>query len=279
MRFPPRGVLSKLWPGRGDPFRGRRPQDGSTGGANLRGAVVRTRGSTPNIGGCPWGPYAGRLRSYLDGTRIGHRRRRQQHAPTRWLDRRDLGARPIGGQGLLEPSRGNRALIFGAKIAGEQGQPFLRTGDLGFIYDGELFVTGRSKEILIVRGRNYYPHDIEATVQSCNPALRSGGGAAFEVQGEGGTRIVIVQELDRKLGRGADLRSSRATSVKSWPRFMRCRCTISFFSSRAACPERRAARFEDTLAGKVMRRATLGFGEPNEPFGRGNSRLAESARQ
>ncbi|HEV8058839.1 MAG TPA: fatty acyl-AMP ligase, partial [Gemmataceae bacterium] len=96
-------------------------------------------------------------------------------------------------------------ITFGAKIAGEGGEPFLRTGDLGFIHDGELFVTGRCKEILIVRGRNYYPQDIEATVQSCNPALRSGGGAAFEIQGDGGTRIVIVQELDRKLGRGADL--------------------------------------------------------------------------
>ena len=94
---------------------------------------------------------------------------------------------------------------FGARIAGETGEPFLRTGDLGFIHDGELFVTGRCKELLIVRGRNYYPQDIEATVQSSSPALRPGGGAVFEIRTDEDTRLVLVQELDRKLGRVAKL--------------------------------------------------------------------------
>lgn len=75
--------------------------------------------------------------------------------------------------------------------------PFLRTGDLGFIQSGELFVTGRLKELIIIRGRNHYPHDIEWTVQSSHAALRSGGGAAFSVETNGVERLVIVQEVER----------------------------------------------------------------------------------
>ena len=75
--------------------------------------------------------------------------------------------------------------------------PFLRTGDLGFIKNGELFVTGRLKEVIIIRGRNYYPQDIEQTVQQSDPALRLGCGAAFGVEKEGEERLVIVQEVER----------------------------------------------------------------------------------
>ncbi|MEB3278828.1 MAG: AMP-binding protein [Lyngbya sp.] len=75
--------------------------------------------------------------------------------------------------------------------------PFLRTGDLGFIKNGELFVTGRLKEVIIIRGCNYYPQDIEQTVQESNPSLRTGCGAAFGVKKEGEERLVIVQEVER----------------------------------------------------------------------------------
>jgi acyl-CoA synthetase (AMP-forming)/AMP-acid ligase II len=93
---------------------------------------------------------------------------------------------------------------FQAEIAGERDKTWLRTGDLGFVLDGELFVTGRIKEMLIVRGRNYHPQDIEATAQSCHPALRPGGGAVFEIGSGDSLRLVLVQELDRKLGRAVD---------------------------------------------------------------------------
>ncbi len=95
--------------------------------------------------------------------------------------------------------------VFHATIEGEPGLAYLRTGDLGFIWEGELFLTGRCKEVLIIRGRNYYPQDIEATVQSSNAAFKAGAGAAFEVLTVGTPKLVVVQELDRKLGRGADL--------------------------------------------------------------------------
>jgi acyl-CoA synthetase (AMP-forming)/AMP-acid ligase II len=85
-----------------------------------------------------------------------------------------------------------------ATFVGRPGDPagvLLRTGDLGVIRDGELFVTGRLKDLLIVRGRNVYPQDVEGTVASCCDALLSGGGASFQDDRAGPECIVIVQEL------------------------------------------------------------------------------------
>ncbi|MFP2934263.1 condensation domain-containing protein, partial [Pyxidicoccus sp. 3LG] len=81
--------------------------------------------------------------------------------------------------------------------------PFLRTGDLGFLEAGELYVTGRRKDLLILRGRNLYPHDLEATVEGSHPALRPGCGAAFSVEVEGEERLVVVQEVDSRKVTGA----------------------------------------------------------------------------
>jgi acyl-CoA synthetase (AMP-forming)/AMP-acid ligase II len=68
------------------------------------------------------------------------------------------------------------------KDTGER--PFLRTGDLGFLHNGELFITGRAKDLIIIRGRNLYPQDIELTVERSHSSLRSGSGAAFSVEVE-----------------------------------------------------------------------------------------------
>jgi acyl-CoA synthetase (AMP-forming)/AMP-acid ligase II/acyl carrier protein len=88
--------------------------------------------------------------------------------------------------------------VFHVSPSGEAGPGrFLRTGDLGFLRDGELFVTGRIKDLIIIRGRNHYPHDIELTVQSSHPALRVDGGAALSVEVDGEERLVVVQEVDR----------------------------------------------------------------------------------
>ncbi|HTG35648.1 MAG TPA: non-ribosomal peptide synthase/polyketide synthase [Thermoanaerobaculia bacterium] len=87
---------------------------------------------------------------------------------------------------------------FGARLAGEPAGRFLRTGDLGFLAGGELFVTGRVKDLIILRGRNHYPQDLEATAEESHPALRPGCGAAFAVDDGGEERLVIVQEIDRR---------------------------------------------------------------------------------
>jgi acyl-CoA synthetase (AMP-forming)/AMP-acid ligase II/alkylation response protein AidB-like acyl-CoA dehydrogenase/acyl carrier protein len=87
---------------------------------------------------------------------------------------------------------------FRAYTADTQAGPFLRTGDLGFIKDGELFISSRLKDLVIIRGTNHYPQDLEWTVQSIDPALRAEHGAAFSVDVAGEERLVIVQEVERK---------------------------------------------------------------------------------
>ncbi|MEH1850176.1 MAG: fatty acyl-AMP ligase [Nostoc sp.] len=84
--------------------------------------------------------------------------------------------------------------------------PFLRTGDLGFLQDGELFVTGRLKDVIIIRGQNHYPQDIELTVQNSHPALRLNCGAAFTVEQKGQQRLVVVQEVERTSLRRLDIK-------------------------------------------------------------------------
>ncbi len=88
--------------------------------------------------------------------------------------------------------------IFQAHVRDNGQPPYLRTGDLGFLVDGELFVTGRLKDLIIIRGVNYYPQDIEQTVEQCHAHLRPAGGAAFVDDRDGTERLVVVQEVVRR---------------------------------------------------------------------------------
>jgi acyl-CoA synthetase (AMP-forming)/AMP-acid ligase II/acyl carrier protein len=86
--------------------------------------------------------------------------------------------------------------VFGARVPGHDGR-FLRTGDLGFFRDGELFVTGRVKDVIIIRARNHYPQDIEQSAEEAHPAVLPG--AAFAVEDEDGEeQLVVVHQLDRQ---------------------------------------------------------------------------------
>jgi acyl-CoA synthetase (AMP-forming)/AMP-acid ligase II len=81
--------------------------------------------------------------------------------------------------------------------ADQDPAPFLRTGDLGFLDGGELFIAGRLKDLIIIRGRNLYPQDIELTVERSHPALRPGCGAAFSIELGQEERLVVVHEHER----------------------------------------------------------------------------------
>ncbi|HUF60753.1 MAG TPA: AMP-binding protein [Verrucomicrobiales bacterium] len=94
--------------------------------------------------------------------------------------------------------------VFGAAVPGYPGKTFLRTGDLGFLDQGELFVTGRSKDLIIVRGENHYPQDLELTVENAHFAVRKGCVAAFTVDDEHGEQLVLVAEVERTALRNLD---------------------------------------------------------------------------
>lgn len=96
--------------------------------------------------------------------------------------------------GLEEETR----KTFHAHLSDTGEGPFLRTGDLGFLQDGELFVTGRLKDLIIIHGSNHYPQDIEFSVESSHPALQPAGCAAFSVTENGREQLVIVQEVKRQ---------------------------------------------------------------------------------
>lgn len=87
------------------------------------------------------------------------------------------------------------AEAFEARIAGDDPRGYLRTGDLGFLYEGELFVCGRSKDLIIVRGVNCYPSDIEAIVERSAEQIRNGCVAAFSVERDDAEALVVVAEV------------------------------------------------------------------------------------
>ncbi|WP_242395324.1 type I polyketide synthase, partial [Anaeromyxobacter oryzisoli] len=87
------------------------------------------------------------------------------------------------------------ASTFDARLAGEPERAYLRTGDLGFLRGGALFIAGRVKDLIILDGANHYPEDIEATLRTAHEAIADAGSIAFSVDSASGERLVIVQEL------------------------------------------------------------------------------------
>ncbi len=96
------------------------------------------------------------------------------------------------------------AAVFAARRGDELAGRWLRTGDLGFVHGAELFVSGRRKELLILRGRNHYPQDLEATARRAHPALLAGQGAATAIdandEGQAREGLLVVHEVERRPG-------------------------------------------------------------------------------
>ncbi|MEK7990857.1 MAG: amino acid adenylation domain-containing protein [Thiotrichaceae bacterium] len=90
---------------------------------------------------------------------------------------------------------------FNAYIVNTDEGPFLRTGDLGFFDEGELFITGRLKDVIIIRGRNYYPQDIETTLEQSHFTLKTNASAAFSVDIDGEEKLMVAIEVERRYNR------------------------------------------------------------------------------
>lgn len=88
--------------------------------------------------------------------------------------------------------------VFGAYLSDSEEGPFLRTGDRGFLDKGELYITGRLKNLIIIDGKNFYPHDIEKTVEQAHPGILPNGCAVFSIQDPGNEGVVVVAEIQHR---------------------------------------------------------------------------------
>jgi acyl-CoA synthetase (AMP-forming)/AMP-acid ligase II len=143
--------------------------------------------------------------------------------------------------------------------------PFLRTGDLGFMDDGELFVTGRLKDLIIISGRKIYPHDIELTVEQSHPAIRPACCAAFAVDGPDEEQLIVVAEVEPRYQPGTGNPPDARTSARAHGRQM-LDVEATVRTIRRAVAEQhdarvrtvmlvRAGRIPMTTSGKVRRQA------------------------
>ncbi len=136
---------------------------------------------------------------------------------------------------------------FGAYLADIGEGPFMRTGDLGFLQNDELYVTGRLKDLIIIHGSNHYPQDIELTVEASHSALQPSAGAAFSVTENGREQLVIVQEVTRQ-GRQADV-SEVASAIRQ---AVSEKHDLQVFAIALVKP----MSIPKTSSGKIQRRAT-----------------------
>jgi len=140
------------------------------------------------------------------------------------------------------------AATFAARTAIGEG-PFLRTGDLGFLKNGELFVSGRLKDLIIIRGRNYYPDDIESAVYQDRAALRPGGAAAFTLQTDADDKLVVVAEVQRSF-----LHRIEARAVQALQAEVRAQIADMFGLRLAQLVLIRPGSMPKTSSGKLRRR-------------------------
>jgi len=157
-----------------------------------------------------------------------------------------------------------------ARIEGSTEGPFLRTGDLGFIDGGELYITGRIKDVIIVRGANHYPQDIEQTIESADRAVNPAGVAAFGVGDPDGERVVAVVEVART--------SLRKVNVEALVRAVRQSVVEAHDILLSDVVLIRPGNLPKSSSGKVQRRQCCSMYLANElePFAPRNATMTET---
>jgi acyl-CoA synthetase (AMP-forming)/AMP-acid ligase II len=138
--------------------------------------------------------------------------------------------------------------IFAAYLGDTGEGPWLRTGDLGFLQNGELFIAGRLKDMIIIRGANFAPQDIEWVSQKCHPAVEAAETAAFPLTVDGEERLGIVQELNRK-------ELSSAVDFADVTARIREQISLEFDVRAHAVALVRRGTIPKTSSGKIQRRA------------------------
>ncbi|KAF0199412.1 MAG: acyl-CoA synthetase [Bacteroidetes bacterium] len=136
---------------------------------------------------------------------------------------------------------------FAATIGGDLSVKYLRTGDLGFFDQGELYITGRLKDMIILQGRNYYPQDIEFVAEASHPALRPNASAAFSIDTDDDEKLVIVAEVERSAIRNLD--------VEAVCDAIRQQVAEDFEQDVYAIQLLRTASILKTSSGKIQRKA------------------------
>jgi acyl-CoA synthetase (AMP-forming)/AMP-acid ligase II/NRPS condensation-like uncharacterized protein/acyl carrier protein len=152
---------------------------------------------------------------------------------------------PSVGQGYWQRSLETEQ-TFHADLQDTKAGPFLRTGDLGFLDNGELFITGRVKDLIIIRGRNLYPQDIELTTERSHPSLRVGATAAFAVEVDNEERLVVVQELEFRAKPNIDEVTAKIRQAVAEAHEIQVYAVVLI----------KAGSIPKTSSGKIQRRAT-----------------------
>ncbi len=171
----------------------------------------------------------------------------KQHIPCQgigeiWLQGKSISA------GYWHQAETNQQ-VFAAYLANDkQATSWYRTGDLGFILHEELYITGRLKDVIIIRGRNYYPQDIEHAVEKVHPALQHNAGVAFAVEQNQEEQLIIIQELQRHF--------LRDPVIHTLPHTIREAISKQFELQVKAIILLKPGRLPKTSSGKVQRHAS-----------------------
>ncbi len=144
---------------------------------------------------------------------------------------------------------------FQAYLADSKDGPFLRTGDLGFLDHGELFITGRLKDLIIINGSNFYPQDIEWIIEENIPSIKSSCSAAFSISFDGKECLVIVAEVDRSFYQLSKSSDDFSTKIKELIRSIRRTVTKNFDLEVYQILLLKPGTIPKTSSGKIQRNA------------------------